>query len=88
MELFNCSPRCELRLNLIHSYVGIEMLDTGILRRSMPLTHLKVLFCKTLNIGALHGISRWYSHTFKSLIWIDSMEPITRDIPETYDPDR
>lgn len=83
---FIFSPKCELRLNLIHSYVGIEKLDTNILRPSMPLTHLKVLFCETVNIRALHRLSRWYSRTLKSLILIDSVQPTTRNMPATYDP--
>ncbi|KAF3423071.1 hypothetical protein E2986_09938 [Frieseomelitta varia] len=81
------NPKCELRLTLIHSYVGIENLDTNILRSAMPLTHLKVLFCENVNIRALHRLSRWYSLTLKSLIWIDSIQPLTRNIPATYDPD-
>lgn len=68
------NPKCELRLNLIHSYNGIVMLDTDILRPSMPLTHLKVLFCENINIRALHRLSSWYSLTLKSLTWIDSMD--------------
>ncbi|CAL7944208.1 unnamed protein product [Xylocopa violacea] len=80
------NPKCELRLTLIHSYVGIEIIDTHILRPSMPLTHLKVLFCENVNIRALHRLSMWYSHSLKSLIWIDSMEPSARNIPATYDP--
>ncbi|XP_029055392.1 F-box only protein 33 [Osmia lignaria lignaria] len=81
------NPKCELRLNLIHSYVGIQMLDTDILRPSMPLTHLKVLFCENVNIRALHRLSSWYSLTLKSLIWIDSMEPRITFEPATHDPD-
>ncbi|XP_076248567.1 F-box only protein 33 [Calliopsis andreniformis] len=80
------NPKCELRLNLIHSYVGIEMLNTNILCPSMPLTHLKVLFCENVNIRALHLLSTWYAHTLKSLIWIDSMGArISKSA--TYDPD-
>lgn len=40
------SPKCELRLNLIHSYDGVEVLQSKILRPSMPLTHLRVFFCE------------------------------------------
>ncbi|XP_076623713.1 F-box only protein 33 [Colletes latitarsis] len=79
------NPKCELRLNLIHSYDGIDMLHSDILRRSMPLTHLKVLFCEDVNIRALLLLSRWYSLSLKSLIWIDSMNP-TRTLPATCDP--
>lgn len=86
LRSFNFSPKCELRLNLLHSYVGIEKLDTNILRPSMPLTHLKVLFCENFNIRALHRLSRWYSLTLRSLIWIDSVQPSAKNIPATYDP--
>ncbi|XP_078043910.1 F-box only protein 33 [Augochlora pura] len=79
------NPKCELRLNLIHSYVGVEMLHSDILRRSMPLTHLKVLFCENVNSRALLVLSSWYYLTLKSLIWIDSMDP-RRIIPATCDP--
>lgn len=68
------NPRCELRLSLIHSYMGVEVLDMHILRPAMPLTHLKILFCETFNIEVLHRLSSWYPPTLKSLIWIDSMD--------------
>ncbi|XP_017885879.1 F-box only protein 33 [Ceratina calcarata] len=76
------NPKCELRLTLIHSYVGVEIIDTHIFCPSMPLTHLKVLFCENVNIGALHRLPIWYSHCLKSVIWIDSMDPLTRIIPD------
>ncbi|XP_076649282.1 F-box only protein 33 [Halictus rubicundus] len=79
------NPKCELRLNLIHSYDGIEILHSDILRHSMPLTHLKVLFCENVNSRALLVLSSWYHLTLKSLIWIDSMDP-QRVKPATCDP--
>ena len=87
---YNCknlifSPLCELRLNLIHAYVAVQVLDSKILQPAMPLTHLKVLFCEHINIGALHSISFWYPSTLRSLIWIDSMDP-SKDLPATFDP--
>ncbi|XP_011494208.1 PREDICTED: F-box only protein 33 [Ceratosolen solmsi marchali] len=66
------NPRCELRLNLIHSYSAVRVLDSEILQSAMPLTHLKVLFCERVNVTAFQIISDWYSSTLKSLIWIDS----------------
>lgn len=86
--LFVCSPQCELRLNLIHSYDGMSVLDTSIFRAAMPLTHLKVLFCKTVNINALLKLSTWYSDTLKSLIWIDSIDrkQLMRSESATSDP--
>lgn len=86
------NPKCELRLNLIHSYIGVKVLDTEILQPSMPLTHLKVLFCEKFNTEVLHQLSNWYSNKLKSLIWIDSMDttvntPATDDANEPDSPD-
>ncbi|KAG7211356.1 hypothetical protein KM043_010646 [Ampulex compressa] len=79
------NPRCELRLTILNYYKAVQVLDTNILRPSMPLTHLKVLFCEDVNIRALHRISIWYPTTLKSLTWIDSMSPL-RTMPATHDP--
>ncbi|XP_054278398.1 F-box only protein 33-like [Macrosteles quadrilineatus] len=65
-------PHCELRLTLIHSYDGVDVLHTKILRHAMPLTHLKVFFCEKLNIEAVHQLSL-YSDTLRSIWWVDSM---------------
>ncbi|XP_036142323.1 F-box only protein 33 isoform X2 [Monomorium pharaonis] len=78
------NPQCELRLNLIHSYAGVMVLDTHIFCPAMPLTHLQVLFCENVNIAALHQLSMWYSQTLKSLTWIDSIDR-KQCIPSTYD---
>ncbi|XP_014479540.1 PREDICTED: F-box only protein 33 [Dinoponera quadriceps] len=83
------NPQCELRLNLIHSYFGVKSLDTEILRAAMPLTHLKVLFCESVNVRAMLRISLWYSHTLKSLTWIDSVNrknDLQDCLPYTLDP--
>ncbi|KAL6263303.1 hypothetical protein P5V15_006101 [Pogonomyrmex californicus] len=79
------NPHCELRLNLIHSYAGVKVLDTDIFCPAMPLTHLQVLFCENVNIRALHRLSMWYAHTLTSLTWIDSID-CKQPIPSTYDP--
>ncbi|XP_011139498.1 F-box only protein 33 isoform X2 [Harpegnathos saltator] len=79
------NPQCELRLNLIHSYRGVKVLDSDILCAAMPLTHLKVLFCEGVNIRALLRLSMWYSHTLKSLTWIDSIDR-KQYMPATLDP--
>jgi F-box protein 33 len=50
----------------------VRVLDSEILQSAMPLTHLKVLFCESVNVTAFQQISDWYSSTLKSLIWIDS----------------
>ncbi|KAL0122125.1 hypothetical protein PUN28_007119 [Cardiocondyla obscurior] len=79
------NPQCELRLNLIHSYAGVKVLDTDIFCPAMPLTHLQVLFCENINIRALHRLSMWYAHTLKSLTWIDSINR-KQYVPSTFDP--
>jgi len=68
----NKLPHCELRLTLIHSYDGVDVLHSKILRRAMPLTHLKVFFCEKLNVEAVHQLS-FYSDTLRSIWWVDSM---------------
>uniref|UniRef100_A0A1B6LRU6 F-box domain-containing protein n=1 Tax=Graphocephala atropunctata TaxID=36148 RepID=A0A1B6LRU6_9HEMI len=65
-------PNCELRLTLIHSYDGVDVLHSKILKRAMPLTHLKVFFCEKLNVEAVHQLS-FYSETLRSIWWVDSM---------------
>lgn len=44
-----CHPKCLLRLTLIHAYEAIHILGNEILRRSMPLSHLKVFFCEAVS---------------------------------------
>ncbi|XP_075215156.1 F-box only protein 33-like isoform X2 [Lycorma delicatula] len=71
-ELFTRhNPKCELRLNLIHSYDGVEVLQSKILKPSMPLTHLRAFFCEQLNYDALHYLT-FYAKTLKSIWWVDS----------------
>lgn len=41
-------PRCELRVSLIHAYDEVLKLQ-DILKRNMPLSHLKVLFCENVS---------------------------------------
>lgn len=68
------NKRCGVRLNLLHAYIAVMILDTDILRPAMPLTHLKALFCEYVNLRALFKLSSWYSTSLKSLVWIDSMD--------------
>jgi len=65
-------PSCELRLTLIHSYDGVDVLHSKILRRAMPLSHLKVFFCEKLNIEAVHQLIL-YADTLRSIWWVDSI---------------
>lgn len=43
------SPNVELRLNLIHAYDAVLNLHGSILKRNMPLSHLRVFFCETVS---------------------------------------
>lgn len=54
--LFYFRPDCGLRLSLIHSYDGVDVLHSKILKRAMPLTHLKVFFCEKV-----HFLSKQWS---------------------------
>uniref|UniRef100_A0A1B6C1Q6 F-box domain-containing protein n=1 Tax=Clastoptera arizonana TaxID=38151 RepID=A0A1B6C1Q6_9HEMI len=71
VKLTKNNPRCELRLSLIHSYDGVDLLHSLILRRSMPLTHIRVFFCEQLNCEALNMLSS-YTNTLRSIWWVDS----------------
>uniref|UniRef100_A0A1B0D4Q6 Uncharacterized protein n=1 Tax=Phlebotomus papatasi TaxID=29031 RepID=A0A1B0D4Q6_PHLPP len=66
------NPQAELRINLIKACEAIKYLHSHILHESMPLSHMKVLFCKYMNPQAIDFISQNYNSTFKSLTWIDS----------------
>nr|XP_967995.2 PREDICTED: F-box/LRR-repeat protein 21 [Tribolium castaneum] len=66
-------PKCELRVNVIHSYDEVQHLHETILRDEMPLTHLRVFFCEHVNLETLEFISAFYNHTLRSLVWVDSM---------------
>ncbi|XP_026805463.1 F-box only protein 33 [Rhopalosiphum maidis] len=69
-------PKLELRLTIINCHIVAKHLHTKLLRPSMPLTHLKVLFCNVINVEVLHRLVD-YRNTFQSLIWVDeqSMNP-------------
>ncbi|XP_057331551.1 F-box only protein 33 [Microplitis mediator] len=83
-ELFTQkNPRCELRLNLLHAYTGVTVLERQILKRNMPLTHFKALFCEYVNLGALYTIASYYSTSLKSLMWIDSADNNELSLPPT-----
>lgn len=81
------NPRCELRLNLLHSYDAVTVLESDILRPAMPLSQLKVLFCESVNVRALHQLSGWYPKTLRSVVWIDSVDS-SQCLPATYELDR
>lgn len=68
------NKHCQLRLTLLHAYHGITVLDTEILKPAMPLSHIKVLFCESINLNAINQLSMWFGSTLKSFMWIDSMD--------------
>lgn len=42
-------PKCGLRLSFIHSYGEISHIEETVLRKQMPLTHIKVFFCENVS---------------------------------------
>lgn len=46
-------PACELRLTLVHAYQEVYILDE-ILKKNMPLSHLKVFFCEYVSYSCLY----------------------------------
>uniref|UniRef100_A0A1L8DCK6 F-box domain-containing protein n=1 Tax=Nyssomyia neivai TaxID=330878 RepID=A0A1L8DCK6_9DIPT len=66
------NPQAELRINLINACEAIKYLHSHILRESMPLSHLKVLFCKNMNPQVIDFISQHYNSTLRSLMWVDT----------------
>ncbi|KAE8753160.1 hypothetical protein FOCC_FOCC000083, partial [Frankliniella occidentalis] len=72
--IFTSSPSCELRLTLVHSYDAVGVLHNTILRPSMPLSHLRALFCEQINVLALQKVSMWYANTLRSIYWVDSLQ--------------
>ncbi|XP_050541769.1 uncharacterized protein LOC126905776 [Daktulosphaira vitifoliae] len=65
----NC-PKLELRIAVIECSLVTQQLHLKLLSPSMPLTHLKVLFCEIGNVQALLALQH-YKDTLKSLIWVD-----------------
>lgn len=66
-------PDCGLRLTVIHAFKDIHDLHNNVLRPDMPLTHLKVLFCESINMELLELMPLYYKRTLRSLMWIDSI---------------
>lgn len=79
--------KIDLILTLIYAYEAVDVLQHKIFRRSMPITHLRVLFCNLLNVDALDVISRYYQDTLKSIQWVDSaFQETERNVMELYLP--
>ncbi|CAL4099988.1 unnamed protein product, partial [Meganyctiphanes norvegica] len=67
-------PQCNLYLNLIHSYDGVELLSSGLLHPSMPLTNFRAFFCEWINIPSLRLLATWYSDSLRELMLVDSLD--------------
>lgn len=48
-EFAEVFPDIQLILSLVYAFEAVEVLQVRILRRSMPITHLRVLFCDYVN---------------------------------------
>ncbi|KAJ8983369.1 hypothetical protein NQ317_010460 [Molorchus minor] len=66
-------PSCEFHLTIIHAFKDIENIHETVMRRSMPLSHLKVFFCERLNLELVQNLSSHYVDTLRSIIWVDSL---------------
>lgn len=42
-------PTCEFRLTVIHAFKDIKSIHETVMRRFMPLSHLKVFFCESVS---------------------------------------
>lgn len=49
MNFQSAHPNCEVRVSFIHAYDEVSQMHTNILRRNMPLSHLKVYFCEQVS---------------------------------------
>ncbi|XP_030385297.1 F-box only protein 39 [Scaptodrosophila lebanonensis] len=62
----------EVILTLVYALEAIEQLQFRILRRNMPLTHVRMLFCDYMNLDALEWMSVHNSETLRSIYYVDS----------------
>ncbi|KAH8378965.1 hypothetical protein KR009_002328 [Drosophila setifemur] len=62
----------ELVLTLVYAYEAIELLQHRVLRRNMPVTHVRLLFCELMNAEALDWMSVHNSKTLRSIHYVDS----------------
>ncbi|XP_074649636.1 F-box only protein 33-like [Tubulanus polymorphus] len=76
------SPKLRVTLNLIHSIDGVHHL-LDILQPSMPLAHLRMLFCSEINIPAIDFIAQHNSSTFETLHVIDGFVKGRANVYET-----
>ncbi|KAI5709511.1 hypothetical protein M8J75_000790 [Diaphorina citri] len=64
------NPLLKVRLNLIHAFEAVAMFHVTILKRAMPLSHLRVFFCEHLNTEAFNMIKHYPD--LESVWWVDS----------------
>ncbi|EDW37803.1 GL15079 [Drosophila persimilis] len=62
----------DLVLTLVYAYEAIELLQTRVLRRHMPVTHVRLLFCEFMNSEALDWMSLNNKDTLRSIYYMDS----------------
>ncbi|KAB7496755.1 7-dehydrocholesterol reductase, partial [Armadillidium nasatum] len=70
----NYNQQCSLVLNLLYSYEGVEQLNSGLLRQSMPLSTFRAFFCEWINIPSLRLLSEWYNETLEHLQLVDALD--------------
>ncbi|XP_032594351.1 uncharacterized protein LOC6557209 isoform X2 [Drosophila grimshawi] len=63
----------KLVLTLVYAYEAVELLQLRILRRHMPITHIRMLFCEFMNHEAIDWMSVHNSDTLRSIYYIDSV---------------
>ncbi|XP_018567418.1 F-box only protein 33 isoform X2 [Anoplophora glabripennis] len=66
-------PTCEFRLTVIHAFKDIKSIHETVMRRFMPLSHLKVFFCESVNLELVQNLSSHYGETLRSIMWVDSI---------------
>ncbi|XP_050423219.1 F-box only protein 33-like [Adelges cooleyi] len=65
----NC-PKLQLKLTVVECSLVTQEIYTKLFNPSMPLTHLKVLFCELGSVQTLNALQS-YKDTLRSLIWVD-----------------
>lgn len=61
-EFSNKFKTIKLVLTLIYAYEAVEILQMNLLRRNMPITHLRVLFCKYVSIFSTDFVYFFFSY--------------------------
>lgn len=66
------NPLLKVRLNLVHAFEAVAMFHVTILKKAMPLSHLRVFFCEHLNTEAFNMLFNYSD--LESLWWVDSSQ--------------